>query len=89
MGSAEQDGTPTIGVVGMKRRMAYSLGMAIIVLSWAGRPAAAQEVNETEGDRMPTARSFYDHQVKTIDGRTVSLSEYKGQVCLVVNTASQ
>lgn len=38
---------------------------------------------------MPQARSFYDHEVKTMDGRTVSLSEYKGQVCLVVNTASQ
>ena len=38
---------------------------------------------------MPHARSFYDHQVKTMDGRTVSLSDYKGKVCVVVNTASQ
>jgi glutathione peroxidase len=33
--------------------------------------------------------SFYDFSVKTIDGRDVSLSQYKGKALLVVNTASQ
>ena len=33
--------------------------------------------------------SVYDFQAKTIDGREVSLSEYKGKVLLVVNVASR
>jgi glutathione peroxidase len=31
----------------------------------------------------------YDFQVKTVDGRDVSLSQYKGKALLIVNTASQ
>jgi glutathione peroxidase len=33
--------------------------------------------------------SIYDHQVKNINGKDVSLSDYKGKVLLVVNTASE
>ena len=33
--------------------------------------------------------SVYDFQVKTVDGRDVSLSQYRGKVLLIVNTASQ
>ncbi|MBL9036928.1 MAG: glutathione peroxidase [Archangium sp.] len=33
--------------------------------------------------------SVYDFDVKTIDGKTVSLSSYKGKALLIVNTASQ
>src|SRR4051794_6547785 len=33
--------------------------------------------------------SVLDFQVKDIDGKTVELSRYKGQVLLIVNTASQ
>ena len=33
--------------------------------------------------------SVYDFQVKTVDGRDVCLSRYKGKVLLIVNTASQ
>ena len=73
----------------MKRHSTYVVGIATIVLGCADRPAEAQEATETEEDSVPSARSFYDHEVKTMDGRTVSLSEYKGQVCLVINTASQ
>lgn len=32
--------------------------------------------------------SIYDFSVKTQDGRTVSLSEYRGKVLLIVNTAT-
>lgn len=32
--------------------------------------------------------SFYDFQATSIDGQTVPLSQYRGQVVLVVNTAS-
>ena len=35
------------------------------------------------------AESIYDIDVETIDGNTESLAKYRGQVLLVVNTASQ
>ena len=36
-----------------------------------------------------SARTVYDFSVKDADGRTVSLSRYKGKVLLIVNTATQ
>lgn len=33
--------------------------------------------------------SFYQFEAKSIDGRTVSMSEYRGKTVLVVNTASK
>ena len=35
------------------------------------------------------AMSFYDFKVKNIDGKETSLSQFKGKVAVVVNTASQ
>ena len=37
----------------------------------------------------PDAKSIHDLSVKTIEGREISLSEFKGKVLLVVNTASR
>jgi hypothetical protein len=34
-------------------------------------------------------QSIYDFAVQDIDGRDVKLDKYKGQVCLIVNTASR
>lgn len=36
-----------------------------------------------------TAKSIYDFTVKDTYGNDVSLEKYRGQVCVVVNTASQ
>src|SRR5476649_2112457 len=33
--------------------------------------------------------SIYDFSAKTLQGKTVSLSDYKGEVVLIVNTASK
>ena len=33
--------------------------------------------------------NVYDHSAKTLNGQTVPLSDYKGQVLLIVNTASE
>ena len=35
-----------------------------------------------------SAQSIYDFKVKNMDGKEVSLSEYKGKVLLIVNTAT-
>ena len=36
-----------------------------------------------------SAQSIYDFKVKDMDGKDVSLSEYKGKVLLIVNTATK
>ena len=39
-------------------------------------------------DSSATKKSFYDFKMKNIDGKEVSLGDYKGKVLLVVNVAS-
>ena len=33
--------------------------------------------------------NIYDFEVKTIDGKTISMAQYKGKVLLIVNVASK
>ena len=33
--------------------------------------------------------NFYDFEMSSIDGSNVSLSKYRGDLCLIVNVASQ
>ncbi len=47
---------------------------------------ASQAINQ--GDEM-NKESIYDFEVINIDGKKVSLSEYKGKVLLIVNVASK
>lgn len=42
-----------------------------------------------EASNPARAQSVYDFTVKTIDGQDKSLTDYKGQVLLIVNTASR
>lgn len=35
------------------------------------------------------AQSIYEHEVVTLEGKTISLNEFKDQVLLIVNTASE
>ncbi|WP_226390501.1 glutathione peroxidase [Penaeicola halotolerans] len=43
----------------------------------------------TQNDMEENGKSFYDYKVNTIDGKEVSLSQYKGKKVLVVNVASK
>lgn len=45
--------------------------------------------NAAPGARPVTTHSFHDFTVRTIEGHDQALSVYKGQVVLVVNTASR
>jgi len=36
----------------------------------------------------PASRTIYDFNMKNIDGKDVSLADYKGKVVLIVNVAS-
>ncbi len=39
--------------------------------------------------RAPMSQHFYDFEAKNIQGKTISMSQYKGKVILVVNVASE
>lgn len=41
------------------------------------------------GDRPVTGKTLHSFEVRTIDGKKVSLAQYRGKVVLVVNTASK
>ncbi len=51
-------------------------------------PEKAPAKDAKKGDEAKAPSSFFDFSMKTIDGETRNLSEYKGKVILVVNTAS-
>jgi glutathione peroxidase len=62
------------------RLVAFSLmGLALM--------AVARAVSAADGDKKPV--SVLDFTMKDIDGKPVDLSKYKGEVLLVVNTASK
>ena len=43
----------------------------------------------TENSQKTTSAKLYEMQFETIDGGTLNMSDYKGKVVLVVNTASE
>ena len=43
----------------------------------------------TSGKKQPVTGSIYDFTLKSLDGREVPLSEFKGKYMLIVNTASK
>ena len=42
-----------------------------------------------KGQEIPVADSFYELKATTLQGREISMSDYKGKVVLIVNTASK
>lgn len=50
---------------------------------------AAMMIPTLAGDAKPGARSVYDFEMKSIDGKAAKLSAYKGNVLLVINVASK
>ena len=46
-------------------------------------------LNNTESKTMSNGKTVHDFEVETIDGKKKNLSEYKGKVLLIVNTASE
>jgi len=62
---------------------ALIIGLLILGVIVFNRPAQAQEAVAAN-----TAQSVYDFKVKTMEGADKSLADYKGQVLLIVNTAS-
>ena len=42
-----------------------------------------------DAKRKPTTENFYQFKAKTIEGKEISMKDYKGKVVLIVNTASK
>ena len=69
----------------------FSLATALTACSWSDvhiAPARTASVAPVPA-ATPAGDKVIDHTVKTIDGEEVSLARYRGQVLLIVNTASQ
>ncbi len=45
--------------------------------------------NQPKTIAMAPVKSFYDFKLKSIDGKTIDFSQYKGKKLLIVNTASK
>jgi len=67
------------------RRITHTLALCTSVLVLGAGAVAGQQ----KSDKSREKQSVYSFTVKDIDGKDVSLSEYKGKVCLIVNVASQ
>lgn len=68
-------------------RYALVASLALWYMPWV--PGAIRSVataDEKEKDKVE--QTIYDFTVKDIDGKDVSLADYRGKVCLVVNMAS-
>lgn len=66
--------------------------MAISVLAGTALVAflgMSEDKPRPEAATSKTQTSLHDFTVHDIDGEAVSLSKYRGQVCLVVNVASR
>ena len=73
----------------MKKSLVLTLATAAsAVVFIAAKPAAPSAMTETTAT-AETAASVYDFTVKSIDGKDVKLSQYKGKKLLIVNTASE
>lgn len=74
----------------MKRMIILALALAGLVgvgcTASAGGPKPMEPVNPNPTPGCPTALDF---KVKNIDGKDVSLCDYKGKVVLIVNVASK
>ena len=74
------------------------LTTALLALATVGTLTAAQSCNfftstssaaMNNPEELAKAGTVYDFTVKSIDGKEVKLSQYKGQKLLIVNTASK
>lgn len=71
--------------------MGTMMAVSMNVASGEDKPAAAPTATPaaTAPAASASAKSIYDFTMKDIDGKEVSLSKYKNQVCIVVNVASK
>lgn len=69
-----------------KFRFAMATIAAAMLVCGSPCPAAAGDAEAMNGTNDT---SIYDFKMKTIDGKEMALSKYKGDVLLIVNVASK
>lgn len=72
--------------------LALALVMPLISEKVVAKHSTTEHGNKTITDKKPIGQSemtIYDFQAKTLDGNDLSLGKYKGDVVLIVNTASE
>jgi glutathione peroxidase len=74
-------------VVALLARRAVLAGLLAVVPLTACLPSS--QASEPPVPSTPAETPVINHSVRTNDGREVSLADYRGQVLLIVNTASQ
>lgn len=71
----------------MKNIIIFTLLSAILTTNCNDKIVNKTEINQIEQDT--SQKLIYDFTMKDISGEPISLSQYKGKVILVVNTASK
>ncbi len=73
----------------MTKNLNLAGALAVIATLTIGALFALRQPTIGNAQTKKTMKSIYDIPVKTIDGRTATLGDYKGKVLLIVNVASQ
>lgn len=68
--------------------MRYKILIAVVIIS-VGLIAYLSDVFSSNGKRKPVSGSIYDFKVKSLEGKEIDFSQYKGKNMLIVNTASK
>lgn len=71
----------------MKKLILFSLLSTILSVSCHDKIANQSDIAQIE--QNTSKKTIYDFTMKDIDGKDVALSQYKGKVVLIVNTASK
>ena len=64
-----------------------AIGGVIVVI--VGLIAYLSELVSSKGEIKPVSGSIYDFKIKSLDGKVIDFSQYKGKNILIVNTASK
>ncbi|GAC1382209.1 MAG: glutathione peroxidase [Hymenobacter sp.] len=74
----------------MQKALSLTLATALTAVAFIAAPPAAHLAMTPDSPETTAATaSVYDFTVKSIDGKDVKLSQYKGKKLLIVNTASE
>lgn len=68
--------------------MLYKILIGIVVIS-VGLIAYLSEIFSPSKGVKPVAGSIYDFKIKSLEGKEIDFSQYKGKNMLIVNTASK
>jgi glutathione peroxidase len=63
------------------------IGVIVVILAVVG--LASFLPDQSPGKDKPATGSIYDFKIKSLDGKEIDFSQYKGKKLLIVNTASK